>query len=47
MSRTSTAAAQGAQPPSAEVAARRLYRSSEGRVLAGVARGLADHLGVE
>ena len=25
----------------------RLYRSSEGRVLAGVARGLADHLGVE
>jgi signal transduction histidine kinase len=31
----------------AAVAARRLYRSSDGRVLAGVARGLADHLGVE
>jgi signal transduction histidine kinase len=26
---------------------RRLYRSSDGRVLAGVARGLADHLGVD
>ena len=25
----------------------RLYRSSDGRVLAGVARGLADHLGVD
>lgn len=25
----------------------RLYRSNDGRVLAGVARGLADHLGVE
>ena len=28
-------------------APRRMYRSSDGRVLAGVARGLADHLGVE
>ena len=26
---------------------RRLYRSSDGRVLAGVARGLADHLGID
>jgi signal transduction histidine kinase len=26
---------------------RRMYRSSDGRVLAGVARGLADHLGVD
>ena len=34
-------AASGAPPP------RRLYRSSDGRVLAGVARGLADHLGVQ
>ena len=24
-----------------------MYRSSDGRVLAGVARGLADHLGVD
>ena len=31
----------------AVVPARRLYRSSNGRVLAGVARGLAEHLGVE
>lgn len=36
-----------AQPAAAPVPVRRLYRSSEGRVLAGVARGLADHLGVE
>jgi signal transduction histidine kinase len=27
--------------------ARRLYRSSDGRLVAGVARGLADHLGVD
>lgn len=32
-------------PP--EPGLRRLYRRSSGRVLAGVARGLADHLGVE
>ena len=30
-----------------EAPARRLYRSSEGRLVAGVARGLADHLGVD
>ena len=30
-----------------EAPVRRLYRSSEGRVLAGVAHGLAEHLGVE
>ena len=34
------------QPVRAEPSPRRLYRSSDGRVLAGVARGLADHLGV-
>jgi signal transduction histidine kinase len=34
-------------PASTQVAPPRLYRSSEGRVVAGVARGLADHLGVE
>jgi signal transduction histidine kinase len=33
--------------PQAERATPRLYRSTEGRVLAGVARGLADHLGIE
>lgn len=43
-----TGAPTGAAPPaSGEVPVRRLYRSSEGRVLAGVARGLAEHLGVE
>jgi hypothetical protein len=31
----------------AALAPPRLYRSSDGRVLAGVARGLADHLGVD
>jgi signal transduction histidine kinase/phage shock protein PspC (stress-responsive transcriptional regulator) len=41
-----TTAAAAAQPASA-AAPPRLYRSSDGRVLAGVARGLADHLGVE
>ena len=34
-------------PPTTQPAPPRLYRSSEGRVLAGVARGLADHLGVD
>jgi signal transduction histidine kinase len=33
--------------PAGPVAAPRMYRSSDGRVLAGVARGLADHLGVD
>ena len=33
--------------PTTQPAPPRLYRSSEGRVLAGVARGLADHLGVD
>jgi signal transduction histidine kinase len=33
--------------PAGAVAAPRMYRSSDGRVLAGVARGLADHLGVD
>jgi signal transduction histidine kinase len=32
---------------STEVTTRRLYRSSDGRMVAGVARGLADHLGVD
>lgn len=36
-----------AAPPAAQAPPPRLYRSSDGRVLAGVARGLADHLGVE
>ena len=34
-------------PPTTQPAPPRLYRSSDGRVLAGVARGLADHLGVD
>jgi signal transduction histidine kinase len=33
--------------PAVQPAPPRLYRSSDGRVLAGVARGLADHLGVD
>jgi signal transduction histidine kinase/phage shock protein PspC (stress-responsive transcriptional regulator) len=33
--------------PLPEPMPRRLYRASDGRVLAGVARGLADHLGVD
>jgi signal transduction histidine kinase len=33
--------------PSGQLPVRRLYRSSDGRVLAGVAKGLADHLGVD
>jgi len=33
--------------PQPETQPRRLYRSSDGRVLAGVARGLADHLGID
>ena len=37
----------GVPVASGEPPARRLYRNSEGRVLAGVARGLADHLGVD
>ncbi len=46
MSSAGTTAA--APPPAqAEVPVRKLYRSSEGRVLAGVTRGLADHLGVD
>ncbi|MEO7981079.1 MAG: PspC domain-containing protein [Sporichthyaceae bacterium] len=44
--RTPTPAAQ-APGQQAEQAPARLYRSTDGRVLAGVARGLADHLGVE
>jgi len=44
---TGAAAAQAkARPGSGEAPVRRLYRSSDGRVLAGVAHGLADHLGV-
>ena len=33
--------------PPGDLPVRRLYRSSDGRVLAGVAKGLADHLGVD
>src|SRR3954471_6984266 len=33
--------------PLPEPMPRRLYRASDGRILAGVARGLADHLGVD
>src|SRR4051794_41853113 len=33
--------------PAGPVPAPRMYRSSDGRVLAGVARGLADHLRVD
>ncbi|MCI0385318.1 PspC domain-containing protein, partial [Streptomyces sp. CNQ085] len=39
---TTTAPPPTADPPPL----RRLYRSSEGRLLGGVARGLAGHLGV-
>lgn len=35
-----------AAPPSAEPPPRKLYRSAEGRMLGGVARGLAGHLGL-
>ena len=42
MSATPDTARQATAPPPP-----RLYRSSDGRVLAGVARGLADHLGVD
>ena len=41
--RTSTDTAVTTSP----VTSRRLYRSTEGRVLAGVARGLAGHLGID
>jgi signal transduction histidine kinase len=44
---TTAAAPPPAQGVPGEVPVRRLYRSSEGRVLAGVTRGLADHLGVD
>jgi signal transduction histidine kinase/phage shock protein PspC (stress-responsive transcriptional regulator) len=42
-----TSAAAQAQPALDEAAPPRLYRSSDGRLLAGVARGLADHLRVD
>lgn len=44
---TTGSAGAGPQVASGEAPVRRLYRNSEGRVLAGVARGLADHLGVD
>lgn len=43
---TSLPAGPGTPAPGAD-APPRLYRSGDGRVLAGVARGLADHLGVD
>ncbi|MGO4424329.1 PspC domain-containing protein, partial [Streptomyces sp. MCAF7] len=35
-----------AAPPAAEPPPRKLYRSAEGRMVGGVARGLAGHLGL-
>ena len=47
---TSTATAPAAAPAAAaepEPQQRKLYRSSDGRLVAGVARGLGDHLGID
>ena len=44
---TTTGSAAGQDVAPGEPPVHRLYRSSDGRVLAGVARGLADHLGVD
>ena len=48
MTGTATPSSAAVSAPAADqTAPRRLYRRSGGRVLAGVARGLADHLGVD
>lgn len=44
---TTASATAGPHVAPVEPPVHRLYRSSDGRVLAGVARGLADHLGVD